>query len=414
MKVLFFGECPESPAYLPRLRYFCSYFLERGWSIDYVVENGDGVKYFPEGVNVCPIDYLKDGNKSLRTVDWMTKFIMTLLVDYKGRFFYRKSKFFWLNNDYDIVFCSSCYTFPLTVAAKAAKAKGVPLFVDLRDIAEQSPDDFYIFSRKPPKFFGNALARLYRKVSLNRRNRVLQQAAAVFTVSPWHVETLRKYNNNVALVYNGFDEKSFYPDDRLTIRFVVTYLGRVYNEDMRNPRPLFEAVRSMKQKYLVDEQNIVLRWFTDSVSADLIKGLAKEYGISELVECRDFVPPSQLQYELSNSSVILVLAQASNPKKRYFGIMTTKFFEAVGVNRPVLLMPDNADTLADMVRQTGCGLVSSDAKEIEGFLTTKLDEWRTFGYTKSSLDEKTRMEFSRKKGAEKVEKMILELTGKGE
>ena len=87
--------------------------------------------------------------------------------------------------------------------------------------------------------------------------------------------------------------------------------------------------------------------------------------------------------------------------------MTTKFFEALGTNRPVVCIPDNNDNLSHLIKETKCGLVSSDELEVEKFLIEKQEEWQQKKRTNSMLDETIRMNFSRKKGAETLEKLFI-------
>ena len=412
MRMLVFGEEFAPPAYIPRMRYFCSYFLRKGWEIDYVVDGKGSTCHIPDGVNVRAIDYYSRKGKSFERVEWFCKFALGLVCDYKSRYFYRKSKNFWRNRRYDLVFTSSNLVFPLYAAAQAAKDLRVPLFVDLRDIPEQSPDDNYYLGRRPPRIIGKPLFAVYNKLNLYRRNRVLARAKAVTTVSPWHVETLSQYNPHTFLVYNGYDENLFHPEAVPTEYFTVSYFGRIYNELMRTPRPLFESVARLRAGGILDEKNTRLRWFVDDVSKQVVEKIAQEYGLQDMVEVRDFISPSGLQAEMARSSVLLVLCNVQS-RKRFFGMMTTKFFEYVGCNRPVLCTPDNGDNLAKLVRETGCGLVSSDGAEIDSFLRERFNEWEINGHTEGHVQESIRLNFSRGYAAQTWEKLFASaVTGK--
>ena len=124
------------------------------------------------------------------------------------------------------------------------------------------------------------------------------------------------------------------------------------------------------------------------------------------MEFHNFIAPNALSDEMNKSSVLLVLCNARDTKN-YFGIMTTKFFEALGTNRPVVCIPDNNDNLSHLIKETKCGLVSSDELEVEKFLIEKLEEWQQKKRTNGMLDETIRMIFSRKKGAETLEKLFI-------
>ena len=70
MRMLVFGEEFAPPAYIPRMRYFCSYFLQKGWEIDYVVEGKGSILHIPAGVNVRAIDYYSRKGKSFERAYW--------------------------------------------------------------------------------------------------------------------------------------------------------------------------------------------------------------------------------------------------------------------------------------------------------------------------------------------------------
>lgn len=406
MQILIFGEAFLPPAYLPRIRYFCTYFIEKGWDIDFIFESSDNQNHVQENVSVLAIEYYKRKQGVTAKIEWLFKFILNIFFDYKGHYFYRKSKSFLEGKEYDLVFCSTSFTFPLTTAAMAAKNKNIPLFVDLRDIAEQSPDDNHYIANKSPKLMGNLVINIYKKININRRNKILKIANGVTTVSPWHVQTLSKYNPNTHLIYNGFDETKFIPEKIKTERFTISYFGRVYNEHMRNPQLLFQALQDLNKKGIITSRNTIIRWFLDENSKNVIQKIAKEYSLDNLNEYQDFVKPENLLTEMNKSSILLVLCNIAT-RKKYFGIMTTKFFEAIGVNRPVLCIPNNNDNLSELMNETNCGLVSSENYEVETFLLDNFTEWERTGTTTGTLNESIRMNFSRKKGAEILEKIFL-------
>lgn len=405
MRILIFGETMLPPAYLPRVRYFCSYFIEKGWEVDWIVETSDYMDYFPDGVSLLAIDYYKFKKGFSSKIEWIFKFLLNLIWDYKGRFFFKNSQHFIANKHYDVVFCSSCFTFPLTTAARVAKKMNIPLFVDLRDIAEQSPDDHHYLAQKPPKLLGNFIINSYKKINIKRRNNVLNIATGVTTVSPWHVQTLSKNNPRTYLIYNGFDENKFLPENIKTERFTISYFGRIYNEEMRNPNLLFEAIQQLNEKKILTPQNTAINWFVDRDSMNIIQKITHRYKLDDFTHYFDFIEPDKLSDEMNRSSVMLVLGNGI-VNKRYFGIMTTKLFEAFGTNRPVLCIPDNSDNLSEIVKKTHCGLVSSDANEVEKFLLAVFLEWQKKGSTAGTLSEELRMTFSRKKGAEILEKIV--------
>jgi len=407
MRILLFAEALYPPAYIPRLRYFCSYFIKKGWSVDLVIENSNYPDHIPEVTSHLSIDYYTTKKGVLSKIEWGCKFLLNLFCDYKGDYFYRKSASYLEGKQFDLVFCSSFNTFPLTTAAKVAKKNGIPLFVDLRDIDEQSPDDYYHIIHKPAKFHKKLTTAIYRKINVSRRNKVLRVAAGVTTVSPWHVHVLSKYNASTYLIYNGFDENEFTPELLKTERFTISYFGKIHNEQMQNPTLLFSAIKSLNNKGIILTENTVVKWFLNEDSKTIIQSIANNYDLDCLMEYNSFVQHNALSKVMNQSSILLVLRNIPG-RKRYFGIMTTKFFEAIGANRPILCIPDNSDNLSELIKTTKCGLVSSTSIEVENFLLDNFLEWQKTGLTKSLLSEDIRMNFSRKQGAKILEELFVD------
>lgn len=406
MRIIIFSDAFLAPAYLPRIRYFCSYFAEKGYQISLITEGVLDKKMFPEDIDLFPIIYLKNKVGFKAKIEWLYKFLLNLFIDHKGRFFFKKTDFLLREKQFDVVFCTTFFTFPLTVAHKISKKYHLPLHLDLRDILEQSSYSHNVIHHQPP-IFKNTIITIFNEINIKRRNKVLNSADCVTTVSPWHVQTLSKYNPNTHLIYNGFDESKFLQESLETDKFVISYFGQIYSEQMRNPKNLFMALHNLEDRGLLAADTVTIKFFVDKDSKNIVDKIAKECAVENFIEYLDFIEPEKLSSEMNKSSVLLVLCNIESEIK-YYGIMTTKFFEAVGTNRPVLCTPNNNDDLAHMIKEINCGLVSSDVSEIEDYVLNKYQEWERTGGTKAVLDEEIRMNFSRKKGAEILEKLFYD------
>ena len=72
------------------------------------------------------------------------------------------------------------------------------------------------------------------------RNQILKNAKAVTTVSPYHVEKLSKYNNEVNLIYNGYDPDLFKPEsDRKDKHFLYYIHWYLFLRRMNKIRPFY-------------------------------------------------------------------------------------------------------------------------------------------------------------------------------
>ena len=109
----------------------------------------------------------------------------------------------------------------------------------------------------------------------------------------------------------------------------------------------------------------------------------------------DFVPAQQVPALLNRASVLLQLANVADvqgPK----GVMTTKFFEALAVGKPLLLVPSDESYLAELLHRYNCGLAATDIQSIETFIEYQYNKWKETGSTAIPVDPEIERCFSRK------------------
>ena len=201
---------------------------------------------------------------------------------------------------------------------------------------------------------------------------MLRKANAVTTVSPWHVDFIRSYNSEVHLIYNGYDPAQFYAEDIPTDTFRISYIGRIY---------AFQSTSLVEQALIeLNLPNVELNIHTP--------------------DCQP-IPLNHVGDDLRHSSMALVL---TNPNAK--GMMTTKFFEALGCEKPVLCIPSDNGVLADTIRMTNSGLASSDLEEIKAFIFEKYQEWQQNGFTRQAVVQKE--QFSREKQAQQFQQLFFE------
>lgn len=267
-------------------------------------------------------------------------------------------------NTFDLILCSSFRTFPLPAAQKVADKYKLPLVVDLRDIIEQYTGDEFM-SHTLPSFCGlnKLFVSVFKRKSLRDRNRVLEKAGYVTTISPWHVDILKQYNPKVELIYNGFDPELFYPEQKTTDRFIITYTGRLLSTAMRDPSLLMDALATLSAENVFTDKDCRVYWYVDDASREIITEEARKYGVLPFMDFKGYVPASDIPSILNNSSVLLLLtnrAQGTGPK----GVMTTKFFESLAVEKPILCVRSDESYLAEAIGETKAGLAATSVKEV--------------------------------------------------
>ena len=391
------------PAFAPRMGYLCKYLPEYGWKPIVMTE------YIPQTTyaalakdcrNVTYINYYQSNNQLIRTVKYAFVFLADFFFGYKDRRMIKIARQQIENHSISIILTSSYRTFPLRTAHRLSRQYKVPLVVDLRDIIEQFPGNEHI-SKKVAGFelLNRMIANVITGKLYKQRNKVLKDAAFVTTVSPWHVETLRQFARNVQLIYNGFDPDLFVPESVISSKFKITYTGRLMSTGLRDPSLLFEAVSALKTAKKISPDTFRVQFYTDNDSAKTFRQMAWKYQVSDFMDCFGYVPNDKIPEILNESSALLLLTNKSTGEKASKGIMTTKVFEYLAVEKPVLCIRNDEGCLAATIRETQAGLAADRVDQVEQFLLEKYDEWKQNGFTHQQVDRQKVIQFSRKEQA---------------
>lgn len=363
MKILVLTDPYGKPAYAPRLRFFCDHLVAAGHDIEVYTEPMEDYDF----AHLYPIYELPVYHNR---IDWAVKSFWSLLTDWRNRHFSRGLRQAIRGKHYDLVFCTTFSTFPLRAALDVAQERHIPLHVDIRDLDEQVPGAQYQSHRR---WWTRPLRAWYRAVNIHRRNKVLRQADQVTSVSPWHVDFIRQFCPNVHLLYNGYDARHFYPQDIPSKEFIIGYIGRIYE---------FQSTRLIEQVVAeLQLSDMRLEWHTPG---------------------QDPIPTDKVGDTIRRCSMMLVL---TNPEAR--GMMTTKFYEALGCEKPILCIPSDEGCLKAVMQETNAGLASGDCQEIKQFVMQQYRLWKQAGFTHQPVNDIAR--FSRQEQACELEQLLKQL-----
>lgn len=374
-QILILCEAIAPPAFTPRVLTLAQYLQHQGWQCTILTEECEQQAF---NTDICPI--------------YQMPAYHNLLAD---KLFYAKDKALYRYavahldmSRFDLIFCSTYYYFPLLAAKQLAQRYHLPLVVDLRDIAEQWGNQPYFTRRLTPcKVLDYCIGKLYERKQLRLRNRILRFANAVTSVSPWHQQLLAQYNPHTHLIYNGYDEQHFVAKDVKTPFFQIAYLGKLYSTSLRDPRLLFAALQSLLAQGLIDPQLLRVRFHIDPDGQAQLHQLLQSYNLNQVIDIQGYIPRSEILDVMHQSSVLLVLTTQSTPQGTH-GIMGTKFFENIGVEKPVLCVRSDEECLAQVIAQTNAGLAATTVEEVEHFLLNKYNEWLRNGYTRQAVTNK--------------------------
>lgn len=402
-RILFLSDAFDKPAFNPRARYFAEYLCKAGYHVDYITEDVGIQCPFDASFHLSLLPYYKFKGK-LGRIEWFFKFLLNLLFDYKSYSFYKKIHKQCDLNSYQAIICSTFNTFPQPLAARLSKKLNIPYISDIRDISEQSHGANYNAHKLKVDWLNKLINQGFQRINIKRRNRALKSANAVITVSPWHASFLKNINENTHLIYNGFDPDLFQYKTVKSEYFSICYTGKIYPLNMQDPTPLFQSIheiiigKDLTPKQVLYKEAFLkalqLQWYVNPKTQSKLENWAIEYQIVPYMNYHAYVQPTEIPPLLQKSSILLVLSNTVAPQGPH-GIMTTKFFEALGVEKPVLCVRSDQDCLAQAIEETGAGIAAKNVTEIKTFLFKQFDFWQKKGYTHQKVETEKAQLFSR-------------------
>ena len=95
------------------------------------------------------------------------------------------------------------------------------------------------------------------------------------------------------------------------------------------------------------------------------------------------VSHEQLGDTIRKSSMMLVLTN-----ERTHGMLTTKFYEALGCEKPILCVPSDKGALAELIDYTHAGFATDDIAAIKSFIRARYEEWQQNGFTRQATQHR--------------------------
>ncbi len=388
-RLLILSDYITAPSYSPRLTSLLRYLHAQGWSCTLAADNLPGKEYTTD---ICPqVNMTYTGGK-----------LSDKLFGARERAFTRMLLRKFKAGDFDCIFCSVYYYFPLQTAAALSRKWRIPFVVDMRDIVEQWGNTPY-FHTPLPKILGleRILSHLYERHNIRARNRVLCQASAITTVSNWHQSLLQSVTTApVSCIYNGYEEDEVRSAGfKATKQFNMTYMGRLINLQARQPELLFAGI-----KELAGGNDLAIHFYCEKEYQESLRQMAAKYGAEKNLYMHPFVSRNQIKDILSETSIIVALGAPASSGQH--GILGTKVFEAIGAEKPFMLIPSDEDALSELIRETNIGIAARTAEDVREFVKKTYTQWQTLGYTHRAVRDKER--FSRIHQNRQFEEILAE------
>lgn len=225
-----------------------------------------------------------------------------------------------------------------------------------------------------------------------------KRARKVITVSPSMKAYYINFNKDTELIMNGYDPSLFWPNDKnfsTSNFFNISYFGSIQHES-RVPRILLEALKETS----VD---VSLNFYGD---VPLVNDyLIQNPELRNIVKINKGVPLADVRNLMTNSDFNLMCETMSGNSLSHSGVMTTKLFEYLAVQRPVLaLISPNSDMAPVLLKSGLLNGPFQSKSEVLGWLNSLKN--RTLEFTPNKEFIKT---FSRENGVDLLTNILEEI-----
>ena len=205
------------------------------------------------------------------------------------------------------------------IGLKLKKNLSIPWLVDMRDPWSNN-------------FFNKALPRTSYTKKLERKfeDKILTSADFISTVSPGLKEEFKNRNQNIEVIYNGYDQEDI-PE---TIQykssvFSLSYIGNL--KPNQNITMLWKAIQELCDEIEGFRENFKIS-LTGNMDGNIKEELNKR-NLLEITNIQPFVPHDQATELMNRSQILLFIVPKADSNKL---IITGKLFEYIATCSPIL------------------------------------------------------------------------------
>jgi len=216
------------------------------------------------------------------------------------------------------------------LGAALARFFNCPLIIDYRDQFSNS------------HMFGGYLSSLEYKID----SFLCRRAQKVITISPSMKAYYSNLSDNTNLLMNGYDPNLFWPNTsnmNLFSSVIIRYFGSIQHET-RLPITLLEALKKTNA-------NVTLDFYGD---VPLIEEyLLENPELNKNVKVNTGVPLAQVRKLMAESDFNLLCETISGTSLSHTGVMTSKLFEYLAVERPILALISPKSDMVSVLSDSG-------------------------------------------------------------
>jgi glycosyltransferase involved in cell wall biosynthesis len=181
-------------------------------------------------------------------------------------------------------------------------------------------------------------------------------------------------------------------------RFRITHTGSFFGK--RDPRPFLQAFHDA-------DLDAVARFVGDFRSTD--REWAEGLGLGDRLELVSYAPRAEsLRLQRDSEALLLLVPEAGGRGK---GVLSGKVFEYIAAGRPILAVVPPDGAAAELVRETGAGVVVApdDVEGISAALIELETRFRNGGLPSVELAKRDEARLSRRARVEELAALLVEL-----
>lgn len=226
-------------------------------------------------------------------------------------------------------------------------------------------------------------------------------AAMITSVSDYYVKKIAAFVERPGeVILNGYDFElpTSLPTTESNV-FRITYNGSLYSS-----QPIEVFLEAMKTIIRCNAKNISIEIHFpglafDSTQKARVEELSKE--IKEHVFITSRLPKEEV-IDLQLKSDVLLMVAHTNIK----GIPSSKLFEYIGLNRPILVVPNDHDVIESFVTETQSGFIANTSEECVNILTELIHKKRMGENRLKNSDTNIREKYSRRNQAKVLGELL--------
>ncbi|NDP20461.1 MAG: glycosyltransferase family 4 protein [Paludibacter sp.] len=276
------------------------------------------------------------------------------------------------------------------------------------DVKKQFPSLAWIADFRDPwtniDFYKDLnLTWISNKIHHKLEKKVISGADCVLVVSNGMLEEYKQLNpKQIRVISNGFDDTDVKKSGiKMDEKFSISHIGTL--NAARNPLTVWKVLDELckENDHFKDDLQIQLVGKVDFTVLDCIKTFNLQDNLLKI----DYLSHSEAIEKQQSSQVLLLLINQSDNAK---GILTGKFYEYLAANRPILgIGPADGDA-AEVLNQTGSGIMV-DFSDEQITKNTILEYYNRFKSNTLSIKPAAVNQFSRKSLTAELAKLLNSL-----